>query len=196
MVSNKYLNTLVIKDTPFDEPTCLQISYTFNFCASLRHVDFENCRIGPKGASLILGKLFLLFPAYPSLIIDKGNFDSMSKRLVYLNLAGNVMGYLTGSIIGKALADPKCGIKTLYLARNNLMSEGGEYIIRGLIQNISIVDIDLSSNLLDESIAESMSLVPRYVCVFVHESRLKCWQRAIYSWKESVQLESSSTDYK
>ena len=64
-------------------------------------------------------------------------------------------------MIGKSISNKLCKLKTLYLASNDFYPSGAELIIRGLISNISLIDIDLSSNHLDETIAESLSLVPR-----------------------------------
>lgn len=62
---------------------------------------------------------------------------------------------------GKSISDPQCTIKTLLLNSNELLSDGGEFVIRGLIQNTSIHTIDISNNVLDSRVAESLSLVPR-----------------------------------
>jgi Ran GTPase-activating protein (RanGAP) involved in mRNA processing and transport len=147
LISDK-LAEINLSNCPFDEPTCFQCSYVLKSCLNLRSFNLANCQLGPKGGMLLL--------THFATAVRTGS-------LVHVNLNGNFLSSVVATILGKALALPECKIRVLYLARNDLLSQGCELIIRGLLQNTSVEDLDLSQNFLNESIAESISLLPRGV---------------------------------
>lgn len=135
---------LSLTNVNFDEPTSLQCSYAMKKCSLLTHIDFENCKIGPKGGALLLN-----------------NIEEASDRLIYLNLNGNLLGYTLGQLIGKIVSRPSSSIKTLKLGNNALLTIGSKYIVQGLVSNASLTELDLSYNSLDFGITELLSLLPR-----------------------------------
>ena len=60
----------------------------------------------------------------------------------------------SGILISRLVSASACGIHTLNISQNEIGPEGGRHVaLDGLKNNISLTNIDLSSNLLDESVA-------------------------------------------
>lgn len=136
MVHNKNLLKLQLQDTKLDEPSCLQLCTALGSCETLVHIDLQRCYMGANGSALVANKI-----------------SSLAERLKYLDLNDNYMGPVAAVYISEALANPKCKIKTLRIARNDLIEEGGCFIAKSLIGNISVTDLDLSGNFLTHNVA-------------------------------------------
>jgi Ran GTPase-activating protein (RanGAP) involved in mRNA processing and transport len=136
LVHNKNLLKLQLQDIRLDEPSCLQLCTAVESCGTLQHIDLARCFMGANGSTLVANKI-----------------SDFSDRLTYLDLTDNYMGPVAAVYISEALINPKCRIKTLRLARNDLIEEGGCFIAKSLIGNISVTDLDLSGNFLTGAVA-------------------------------------------
>jgi len=141
---NRALKRLIITDSYLDEPSCLQLAHGVSSCPTLVVVDVHNTRMGPKGGLMLVNRL-----------------DELGKRLTYLDISGNGIGPIACIPIGAALEDRECTLRTMYLQGNDLMDEGGAYVIKGMKLNISLTDVDLSANSLTGEIAEILADVAR-----------------------------------
>ena len=131
LVHNQNLMKLSLQDIKLDEPSCLQLCTGISSCETLAYIDLSRCYMGANGSTLIANKI-----------------ADLSERLRYLDLNDNYMGPVAAVYISDALLNPKCKIRTLHLARNDLSEEGGCFIAKSLIGNISVTDLDLSGNFL------------------------------------------------
>lgn len=131
LAHNKNILKLNIQDIKLDEPSCLQLANGLEACKTLTHINMARCYMGASGAAMVANKI-----------------SSLSDRLRYVDLTENYMGPVSAIYIGEALKNPKCTLKTLRLSHNDLMEEGGCFIGKSLIGNISITDIDVSNNFL------------------------------------------------
>lgn len=133
---NKNLCRLQLQDVKLDEPSCLQLCTGVAACETLVHIDLQRCYMGANGSTLLANKI-----------------SELAERIKYLDLTDNYMGPVAAVYISEALANPKCKIKTLRLARNDLIEEGGCFVARSLVGNISVTDLDLSGNYLTHAVA-------------------------------------------
>lgn len=62
---------------------------------------------------------------------------NLSSRMQYLNLNNNSMGPIAAIYIGEALLNENCTIHTIRLANNDLIEDGGSFIAKSLIGNLS-----------------------------------------------------------
>jgi Ran GTPase-activating protein (RanGAP) involved in mRNA processing and transport len=136
LVHNQNLMKLQLADIRLDEPSCLQLCTGLASCETLAHVDLQRCHMGANGSTLVMNKV-----------------SELAERLRYLDLSDNYMGPVAAVYLSEALGNPKCKIRTLRLARNDLIEEGGCFIARSLIGNISVTDLDLSGNFLTSTVA-------------------------------------------
>eukprot|EP01038_Epipyxis_sp_PR26KG_P005828 gene5828-8037_t len=140
MQSNRHLINLTIQDVYLDEPSCLQLATALQNCPTLTHLDCNNCRMGANGASLVTIKI-----------------EQLTNQLKYIDLTNNKMGPIAALYLGEAIRNPSCSIITLLIGSNDLMEEGGNFIARALINNLSITDVDLSNNFLTSTAAISLA---------------------------------------
>jgi Ran GTPase-activating protein (RanGAP) involved in mRNA processing and transport len=136
LVHNKNLMKIQLADLKLDEPSCLQLCTGIESCESLAHIDLQRCHMGANGSTLVAHKI-----------------AGLAERLRYLDLTDNYMGPVAAVYISEALLNPKCKIRTLRLARNDLIEEGGCFIAKSLIGNLSVTDVDLSGNFLTHAVA-------------------------------------------
>lgn len=141
---NRILTHLSFRDTPFDEPACLQCAHAIHMCQALFSIDLFNCNMGPKGGILVVNRI-----------------QSELKRLRSVNIGGNQFGPLAASVLGDTIADPYCQIRTLCVSSNEFLPSGGALFLRSLQKNISLTDLDVSSNQFDEYCGELLGLVTR-----------------------------------
>lgn len=136
LVHNKNLMKLNLADIKLDEPSCLQLCTGLASCETLAHIDLQRCHMGANGSTLVMNKI-----------------AGLAERLRYIDLCDNYMGPVAAVYLSEALSNPKCKIRTLRIARNDLIEEGGCFIARSLIGNISVTDLDLSGNFLTSPVA-------------------------------------------
>ena len=144
LAKNTRLKRLQITDILLDEPSCLQLAHGISSCPSITVVDFHNTRMGPKGGLMIVNRL-----------------DELGNRLTFMDLSGNGIGPVSCIPIGVALERDDCAIRTLHLSGNDMMDEGGKYVIKGMKANASLTDVDLSDNNLTFEVAELLADVAR-----------------------------------
>ena len=130
------LMQLVLQDVYMDEPSCLQLTNAINACPSLAHLNLRRCRMGATGATLVAQKL-----------------RDLCQRFTFLDLTENYMGPVAAVFIGEALKHPNSAIQTLYLARNDLIEDGGAFVAKSAIGNVVLTDLDMSENVLTHSVA-------------------------------------------
>eukprot|EP01031_Cornospumella_fuschlensis_P042446 gene42446-51852_t len=128
-----FLQTLCLRDVPMDEPAALQLGNALQHVQTLTYLDIYNCHLGPNGGMIVATKLKAMF-----------------HKLLYMNLSGNYIGPVSAMYLSEGLrvTHPPCALRTMLLANNDLLEEGGSYIAKALVGNISITDIDLSGNFL------------------------------------------------
>jgi len=141
---NRALKRIVFENVDLDEPSCLQAAHGMTACPSLRVVIMTYNNMGPKGGLMISNRL-----------------PTMCKKLTYLDITGNGIGPISCTPIGMALEDPACSLKTLRIGSNDLMDEGAVFVIRGMKNNTSLTDVDLSDNTLTYNVAEALADVAR-----------------------------------
>jgi len=141
---NRALRVLKILDMALDEPSCLQLANGMTHCKTLRVFQLRNTKIGPKGALIIMNRV-----------------SFWGKTITYLDLCGNNIGPIAMIPLAESLADHDCSFKTLHIASNDVMDEGGQYIIKGLKANGSVTDLDISENLMTRESAEVLSDLAR-----------------------------------
>lgn len=141
---NAALRELVIVDMPLDEPSCLQLAHGLTHCKTLRRFQLRNTKIGPKGGLIIMNRA-----------------QVWGRRISNLDLSGNNIGPIAIIPLSQVLADHHCAFKILHLAENDVLDEGGMYIIKGLKANGSVTDLDLSSNCMSDQSAENLADVAR-----------------------------------
>jgi len=141
---NGALKRLIITDIYLDEPSCLQLAHGVTACSTLVVVDVHNTRMGPKGGLIFVNRL-----------------NELGRRLTFLDISENGIGPIACIPIGMSLQDSECTLRTLYLQGNDLMDEGGAYVIQGMKANISLTDVNLSANCLTGEIAETLADVAR-----------------------------------
>ncbi len=141
---NRVLKRLVITDTYLDEPSCLQLAHGMTSCPTLTVVDVHNTRMGPKGGLMVVTRL-----------------SELGRRLTYFDISDNGIGPIACIPIGKCLQDRACTLRTLYVQGNDLMDEGGAFVIRGMKENNSLTDVNLSNNCLTGEVAEILADVAR-----------------------------------
>jgi Ran GTPase-activating protein (RanGAP) involved in mRNA processing and transport len=141
---NRSLKRLIINNTYLDEPSCLQLAHGVSTCPSITVLDLHNNRMGPKGGLIIVSRL-----------------DTLGKRLTFLDVSDNGIGPIASIPIGRALIETECTLKTMYVQGNDIMDEGGRYIVKGMKENASLTDVNLSNNRLTGDVAEIIADVAR-----------------------------------
>jgi len=120
LTNNFNLSNLSLQDIYLDEPCCLQLCNGLAQCNTLKYLNLENCHMGASGSALITSRV-----------------RNLSSRLQYLNLNNNSMGPIAAIYIGEALLNENCTIHTIRLANNDLIEDGGSFIAKSLIGNLS-----------------------------------------------------------
>jgi Ran GTPase-activating protein (RanGAP) involved in mRNA processing and transport len=154
---NHILKTLDLSNLPIDEPSCLQLAHGISVCEMLDELILRGCRMGPKGGAIVLNKLvscasrFRILDLSDNLTGSHSLTHSLTRLLTYpLTSAGPPSGILLSRLVSASA----CGIHTLNISQNDIGPEGGRHVaLYGLKNNLSLTNIDLSSNLLDESVA-------------------------------------------
>jgi Ran GTPase-activating protein (RanGAP) involved in mRNA processing and transport len=131
LVHNHNLLRLELQDVKLDEPSCLQLCTALDSCLTLKHIDLMRCSMGANGSALVAAKL-----------------PALAGRLTLLNLSDNFMGPTAAVYLGEMLNSSQCGVHTLHLARNDMGADGGLFIVKALIGNLTVTDMDLSGNYL------------------------------------------------
>eukprot|EP00597_Dinobryon_sp_UTEXLB2267_P004417 CAMPEP_0170078548 /NCGR_PEP_ID=MMETSP0019_2-20121128/15115_1 /TAXON_ID=98059 /ORGANISM="Dinobryon sp., Strain UTEXLB2267" /LENGTH=439 /DNA_ID=CAMNT_0010291487 /DNA_START=133 /DNA_END=1450 /DNA_ORIENTATION=- len=144
LANNALLTTLQLQEMCFDEPSCLQLCNAISKCESLRFLDLKGCKMGSNGAFLVAVKV-----------------KEHCERLQLLDVSGISMGPIAGIHIGEALAHPQSALHTLRMPHNAVMEEGGLYVVRGLVGNTTLTELDLAHNHLTEACALLLADVAR-----------------------------------
>lgn len=140
MMHNESLEKFTMQDVIIDESSCLQLVTAVDKCEMMTYLDIKNARIGASGGEILARRIC-----------------DLTNRLIYVDLTGNLLGPVSAVYLGDGLRKPDCSIETLKLAQNDLMEEGGIYLTKSLIGNLSITYLDLSSNNLSKAAAFYLS---------------------------------------
>ncbi|XP_029655434.1 dynein regulatory complex subunit 5-like [Octopus sinensis] len=144
------LELLHIHRSSLNDDKCKLILTNINAHPNLKILDLSYNNIGPKGCRAI-AKLI------------KG-----SNVLEKIDLTFNKIGTEGAKAIAKVLSDNDISLKKLILRLNQIEDNGGIAIFEALAKNTSLEVLDISSNYLSFSVAQSLSNALENNCIIKH----------------------------
>jgi len=135
LLINKTITSINLDANGIDFFGCSAIASSLVGNCTLKALSLGGNRVGPKGAAALANSL--------GCDLD----DTCNATLTYLNLNHQTKGMKIGpygaSQLAHALRNPKCGLTTLKIGRNNILFEGGRHISAALFSNNTLLELDV-----------------------------------------------------